>query len=241
MLQLPATALNTASATAIDQLPETWAGRRIREIRQAALSILSRALTSPLISKQQRQRAEAKAATCHDLQQLLSWHSAVNKYVAAVQAGEREPRAEQAEEIIEQAAPAVVPAVMPARQAQPKKTYRPARRMPVEKLARLRASNQARRDALEQLRTPTPMWAETTRLTALPGGLYWSGQGQVPEVGKAVMVSRPGGLSGKATVKGYFHAEGFLGLVTDFEKVPSKFKGAPRNGFVFGRDLQQAA
>ncbi|MBG8555104.1 hypothetical protein [Hymenobacter guriensis] len=235
--------------------PESPVARRIREIRQSALAMLSHALSSPLISDSQRAVATAKATDCHDIWQLIKWHTAVVKYVAEVKAGVRlshpEPEQAQAPEParIESQVPVVAAAVTAQQetvgpgdgQGGRTRQYRPARRMSAEKLVRLRAANQARRDAVEQRRAPMPMWAETPRLTALPGGLYWSGQGEVPEVGKALMVSRNGGLSGKATVRGYFHAEGFLGLVADFEKIPAKYQQAPRSQFVFGRDVQPIA
>ncbi|MCR5890358.1 hypothetical protein LRS06_21765 [Hymenobacter sp. J193] len=250
-LSQPATLISETSQ------PESPVACRIREIRQSALAMLSHALRSPLISDSQRAVATAKAAGCHDIWQLIKWHTAVIKYVAEVKAGVRlsHPEPEQAQEPeparIEPQVPEVTAAGTAQKQAVLRgdgggqggrtRQYRPARRMSAEKLVRLRAANQARRDAVEQRRVPMPMWAETPRLTALPGGLCWSGQGEVPEVGKALMVSRNGGLSGKATVRGYFHAEGFLGLVADFENIPAKYQQAPRSLFVFGRDVQPIA
>jgi hypothetical protein len=219
--------------------PESAAARRIREIRQSALYILAQALSHPFISEGQRALATAKAADCHDIWQLLKWHKAVVQYVADVKAGLREVQPEPAPAA---AAPAPAPTVQPvAAVPLPRRQLRPARRMSAEKLLRLRAANQARRDAAEQLRTPTPMWTESPRLSALPGGLYWSGPAQVPAVGAAVMVSHPGGLSGKVTVAGYFHAEGFLGIVVDAEKVPAKLQHSPRSRFLFGSDVHALA
>lgn len=217
--------------------PESPVARRIREIRQSALYILAQALSHPLISEGQRALATAKAADCHDIWQLLKWHKAVVQYVADVKAGLRPLQPEPAP-AVEAPAPAVQPV---AAVAVPRRQLRPARRMSAEKLVRLRAANQARRDAAEQLRTPTPMWTESPRLSALPGGLYWSGPAQVPAVGAAVMVSHPGGLSGKVTVAGYFHAEGFLGIVVDADKVPAKLQHSPRSRFLFGSDVHPLA
>lgn len=237
LIALPQTADQTESAVA----------RRIREIRQSALSIISQALSSPLISEAQREVATAKAAHCHDINQLLRWHRALVSYVAGIKAGSRQPVAdpqpapEPEQQLVAEPVASAQQMAQPVAAEAPRRIYRKARRMSPEKLLRLRAANQARREAAEQQRTPLPMWAEAPRLNALPGGLYWSGQGEVPEVGKALMVSRPGGLSGKATVKGYFHAEGFLGIVADFEKVPAKFQQSPRSQYVFGRDLQAVA
>ena len=216
--------------------PETWAGKRIREIRQSALNLLHLALSSPLVTAAQRELATTKAEQCQDIWKLLRWHKAVVAYVAGVAAGQREPvAAPVAKPVAVQApAPEVASEVQQTPRPKTRLSYRPARRMSAEKHARLRTANQLRRDKAAQRTAPTPMWAEALRLSALPGGLYWSGEGQVPEVGKALMVSRPGGLSGKATVKGYFHAEGFLGIVADFEKVPAKFQQSPRAQYVFG-------
>lgn len=124
---------------------------------------------------------------------------------------------------------------------------RPARRIPAARLERLRATvaaqKQAREDALAQLISPTPEFEPAPRLTMLPGGLHWSNQVPVPPVGATVTVTRDGHTE-QAEVKGYCHAAGFLGLVTEAPaqaKDTSRKKRSPRAGFVFGSQLAPAA
>lgn len=132
-------------------------------------------------------------------------------------------------------------------------TTRPARRIPAARLERMRAiaaataiarelAYQARQDAAEQLLAPTPEFEAAPRLTMLPGGLHWSGQGQVPQVGATVTVSREG-HSGPAQVKAYCHAAGFLGLVVEMQQPVKRAsrKPSPRAGCVFGSQLAQVA
>ena len=134
-------------------------------------------------------------------------------------------------------------------------TFRPAKRIPAARLERLRASHaakrqahedawQARQDAVEQLTNPVPEFEAAPRLTMLPGGLYWSAQQPVPAVGATVTVNRDGHQE-QAQVKGYTHAAGFLGLVTEtthHAKTASRRKrSSPRAGVVFGSQLAIAA
>lgn len=133
-------------------------------------------------------------------------------------------------------------------------TFRPARRIPAARLERLRASNaakaqaredawQARQDAAAQLNNPTPEFEAAPRLTMLPGGLHWSAQQPVPAIGATVTVNRDGHAE-RAEVKGYCHAAGFLGLVTEtthYPKTASRKKRSPRAGCVFGSQLALAA
>ncbi len=135
-------------------------------------------------------------------------------------------------------------------------TYRPAKRIPAARLERLRASNaakrqareaawQARQDAAAQLTNPVPEFEPAPRLTLLPGGLHWSNQAPVPAVGATVTVNRDGHPE-QAQVKGYCHAAGFLGLVTEITthhaKPASRSKrSSPRAGVVFGSQLALAA
>lgn len=133
-------------------------------------------------------------------------------------------------------------------------TFRPARRIPAARLARLRIANatrqqaredafQARQDALAQLAHPTPEFEAAPRLTMLPGGLHWSNQAPVPAIGATVTVNRAGHAE-QAEVKGYCHAAGFLGLVTEATphgRSASRKKRSPRAGCVFGSQLAVAA
>lgn len=132
--------------------------------------------------------------------------------------------------------------------------YRPARRIPAARLERLKASNaakrqaredawQARQDAAAQLANPVPEFEPAPRLTLLPGGLHWSNQAPVPAIGATVTVNRDGHAE-LAEVKGYCHAAGFLGLVTEAThpaKTARRKKASPRAGVVFGSQLALAA
>ena len=132
---------------------------------------------------------------------------------------------------------------------------RPARRIPTARLAVIRAASaakaearedawQASQDAAEQLMHPTPEFEAAPRLTMLPGGLHWSNQAPVPAIGATVTVNRSG-YQERAEVKGYTHAAGFLGLVTEtthHAKGASRRKHtSPRAGVVFGSQLALAA
>ncbi|GGG59867.1 hypothetical protein [Hymenobacter glacieicola] len=128
-------------------------------------------------------------------------------------------------------------------------TFCPARRIPAARLERLRASNaakrQARQDAAAQLTNPVPEFEAAPRLTLLPGGLHWSAQQPVPAVGATVAVQEPGtNLCHFRQVKGYTHAAGFLGLVTEAApqgKTSRRKQANPRAGVVFGSQLALAA
>jgi Tfp pilus assembly protein PilX len=134
-------------------------------------------------------------------------------------------------------------------------TFRPARRIPAARLALIRAASaakaeareaawQASQDALEQLSNPTPEFEAAPRLTMLPGGLHWSNQAPVPAIGATVTVNRDGHKE-RAEVKGYTHAAGFLGLITEtthHAKGTSRRKRSSlRAGVVFGSQLALAA
>jgi hypothetical protein len=235
------------------KLPETWAGKRLRELDEAARNLFLFALSHEAITLAQRERALLRAVGA-TYEQLMAWAQSLTKYALAVKAGQRQPKPEpenvptvEAEVEVEVAelaeaevvAVAAVQGVPVVRMQRPQ--LRKAKRIPDARLARLRATAQAKRDAAEQLANPTPMWQPAVRLTALPGGLHWSGQGQVPGLGQSVAVERNGHVV-SAHVAGYFHAEGFLGIVADYDaKVPAKVKQLPRAQFVFGRQIAQAA
>ncbi len=134
-------------------------------------------------------------------------------------------------------------------------TFRPARRIPADKLAKLRAAHaakkaakaaeaQAREDAAQQLVAPTPEFAPAPRLTALPGGLHWSAPVAVPAIGATVTVQYSGHPA-VVKVTAYCHAAGFLGLVTEPQQPEPPKRAArkahPRAHCVFGSQLAQAA
>lgn len=56
----------------------------------------------------------------------------------------------------------------------------------------------------------------------LPAGLIWSGAAAVPEIGSSVTIYM--NSYGAATVKGYFHLDGYLGVICSPEKLPDWFK-----------------
>jgi hypothetical protein len=133
--------------------------------------------------------------------------------------------------------------------------YRPAKRIPAARLAVLRAACaakaqaredawQARQDAHAQLANPVPEFEAAPRLTLLPGGLHWSNQAPVPAIGATITVNRDGHQE-RAEVKGYTHAAGFLGLVTETthhaKTVSRRKRSSPRAGVVFGSQLALAA
>ncbi len=134
-------------------------------------------------------------------------------------------------------------------------TFRPARRIPADRLTKFRAAHtakkaakaaeaQAREDAAQQLINPTEEFAPAPRLTALPGGLYWSAPVAVPPIGATVTVQH-GGHPEMVRVTAYCHAAGFLGLVTEPQQpVPTKRTSRhphPRAHCVFGSQLAQVA
>ncbi|GAC1382343.1 MAG: hypothetical protein NVS3B25_34860 [Hymenobacter sp.] len=126
------------------------------------------------------------------------------------------------------------------------RAFRPARRIPADRLAVMRAKSaaatQAREDVYQQSLAPVEEFASAPRLTMLPGGLHWSAQRPVPAVGTQVEVV----LSGRrdvVKVMGYCHAAGFLGLVTE-PYHPGSIRARklhPRARCVFGTQLVQAA
>lgn len=133
--------------------------------------------------------------------------------------------------------------------------YRPAKRIPAARLAVIRAASaakaqareeawQARQDAQAQLTNPVPEFEAAPRLTMLPGGLHWSNQAPVPAIGATVTVNRDGHQE-RAKVKGYTHAAGFLGLVTETthhaKTASHRKRSTPRAGVVFGSQLALAA
>ena len=134
-------------------------------------------------------------------------------------------------------------------------TYRPARRIPAVRLAKLRAANaakvqarelayQARQDAAQQLVAPTPEWTPAPRLTMLPGGLYWPAQQPVPTIGATVAIEHDGRAE-PVRVTAYCHAAGFIGLITEPQKPQKPQRRSrqlhPNANCVFSHQLAKAA
>ena len=127
------------------------------------------------------------------------------------------------------------------------RTYRPARCIPADRLTHMcavaAAKAQAREDAYQQGIAPVAEFAAAPRLTMLPGGLHWSNQAPVPAIGATVTVNRAGHTE-QAEVKGYCHAAGFLGLVTEtthHAKTSRRKPHSARANCVFGSQLALAA
>lgn len=123
--------------------------------------------------------------------------------------------------------------------------YRPAKRIPAARLAKMRATSAAKKAADEQAhqqRQATPEFAPVPSLKALPGGLHWSAQHPVPAVGKLISANQ-GGKVETVKVLGYTHAAGFIGLVTQPYHPGSRraHKMHPRAHIVFGSQLARAA
>jgi hypothetical protein len=76
-------------------------------------------------------------------------------------------------------------------------------------------------------------WTDTTREAPaligfasrehFPAGLQWSGSGEVPAVGQRVRLYV--NSMGEATVKAYFHHEGFLGVLVAPDQMPAHLRG----------------
>lgn len=123
--------------------------------------------------------------------------------------------------------------------------YRPAKRIPTARLAKMRATHAAKKAGVEharQQRLTTPEFIAVPSLKALPGGLHWSAQQPVPQVGVYVSANQ-GGKVETVKVMGYCHAAGFIGLVTQPFHPGSRraHKMHPRAHVVFGSQLAQAA
>lgn len=71
----------------------------------------------------------------------------------------------------------------------------------------------------------------------LPAGLNWSGKGEVPGIGARVYIHM--NSFGPAEVKAYFHADGYLGVICQPDKMPARFEGhGVTLGHFFGIELE---
>ncbi|MBF9239637.1 hypothetical protein I2I05_19750 [Hymenobacter sp. BT683] len=81
-----------------------------------------------------------------------------------------------------------------------------------------------------------PAWIGFLTRASLPAGLIWSGTGEVPAISTRVHVYL--NSFGPAVVKAYFHADGFLGVLGEFERLPDWFRRQSPGvtmGHLFGR------
>jgi hypothetical protein len=87
-------------------------------------------------------------------------------------------------------------------------------------------------------REQCPRWVGFPTRESLPAGLIWSGAGELPAIGSRVTIYM--NSYGPATVNGYYHADGYLGVICSPDKLPDWFKkqspGVTKAHF-FGRDL----
>ena len=82
-----------------------------------------------------------------------------------------------------------------------------------------------------------PQWVGFPTHAGLPAGLQWSGRGEVPAIGARVHIYL--NSIGPAEVKAYFHAEGYLGVLCQPDKMPEHLaKHGVTLGHFFGRELE---
>lgn len=81
-----------------------------------------------------------------------------------------------------------------------------------------------------------PRFAGFPTRAGLPAGLSWSGKGEVPAIGTRVYIHMNG--FGLAEVKAYFHAEGYLGVICQPDKMPAWLAAhGVTQGHFFGIEL----
>ncbi|WP_223654094.1 hypothetical protein [Hymenobacter psoromatis] len=73
--------------------------------------------------------------------------------------------------------------------------------------------------------------------TGLPADLIWSGKGEVPAIGARVYIHM--NSFGPAEVKAYFHADGYLGVICQPDKMPARLEAhGVTQGHFFGIELE---
>lgn len=222
--------------------PETFAGRKLRELDEAAERLMRECLSSPLITEGQRGLAWA-AFYQADWKTKMGWCSKITAYVQQVKAGTRAARPDVVAVVAPvsyEAAPEVQALEAAAVQVQ-QQVEELAEQVEAEFEQVLEAAEVPVVTALSIVeKALVPMWVATQEREALPAGLKWSGK-QLPALAQSVQVMRRGRVR-RAKVLGYFHAEGFLGVITEFEgRVPGALRSSPRSQCFFGCDVQAAA
>lgn len=84
-----------------------------------------------------------------------------------------------------------------------------------------------------------PAWQTAATLAQLPAPLIWSGRQPIPAIGAQVHAYMNG--FGAGTVRGYFHAGGYLGVVVAVTVLPDWFvrqNPGITEGHFFGRELE---
>lgn len=72
----------------------------------------------------------------------------------------------------------------------------------------------------------------------LPSDLIWSGRGEVPAIGARVRIHM--NSFGPAEVKAYFHADGYLGVICQPDKMPAHLEAhSVTQGHFFGIELER--
>lgn len=87
--------------------------------------------------------------------------------------------------------------------------------------------------------TPCPQWVGYPTRLSLPIDLIWSGDTAVPVIGSRVHIYMNG--FGPATVRAYFHADGYLGVICQPDEMPDWYKKQSPGvtlGHFFGRELE---
>lgn len=200
---------------------DTQAGQRLRQLDEAAAQLLQDVLTSPLITEGQRLKAWETFYATEDWRKRMAMPKAIGKYVRAVQNGERQPRPDVV---------SVVAVVEEVAHVQP---------VAVEAVAEVVAEVVQQPVTVEAV-AEVAMWVQTAVREALPMGVAWSGR-QLPGVGETIVAMRQG-RPRRVKVTGYFHAEGFMGVVADFEgRVPGCLVGCHRSRCFFGSEVRLAA
>ena len=87
--------------------------------------------------------------------------------------------------------------------------------------------------------TPCPQWIGYPTRLSLPIDLIWSGDTAVPAIGSRVHIYL--NSFGPATVRAYFHADGYLGVICQPDEMPDWYKKQAPGvtlGHFFGRELE---
>lgn len=209
----------------------------LRDLDETAERSMRRALSSEVITPLQREKAWA-AFFQATWAQRMAWSLRVGVYVQDVLSGRCEARVDKPAMQLEQQGDHQVYEMAhelahEADQQIAQHAEEVERVMEQVSVAVVRQLEQQ----TEQQTEAVPMWMGTDERERLPVGLSWSGQ-QLPAKGTSVLVMRRG-RARQAKVVGYFHAEGFLGVIADFEgRVPSVLRTSPRSQCFFGTEVQ---
>lgn len=207
---------------------DSWGGRMLRDMDEAVERSMVRALSSDVITDNQRATAWEKFYQA-DWAQKMAWSSKIRVYVREVLTGKRSPRPEVAPAVTEEVQQLEIAAQVVQQEVE---LHAAQVEVVMEQLAEVVDSREA---------VTVPMWVATASHEELPAGLQWSGLGQLPAVAQSVRVMRRG-RARQVKVVGYFHAEGFLGIEVEFEgRVPNVLHTSPRSQCFFGSEVRGEA